>query len=268
MQKVFKIWLAFSLIILLLVTTASLLGIFNSVTYSKETINWAMQGRGQDVGNIIAVICFSFSIYYLKKGSVKAYFIWLGTLIYFIYAYIIYAFFIHFNYLFLIYVSILGLSLYSLVGGLMQQNLSNLYKVFSKNLSTKFPGILLIVVGVMFALLWLSAIIPSLISGSTPQDLLTTGLWVNPIHVIDLAFVLPGMILSGVLLLKKNYLGYVFTAPWLMFSMLMGTSIVTTMILQLGSGDMSVIPPAVMISMIVFLSLASLIRYLREVTVY
>ena len=58
--------------------------------------------------------------YFVNKGSVKAFLVWSGVLLYLIYAYVIYAFDVHFNSLFLVYVAILGLSFYALVGSVIQ----------------------------------------------------------------------------------------------------------------------------------------------------
>jgi hypothetical protein len=245
----------------LLVATASLLGIFDPVVYSKETANWAMQAVGQDVGNLLAVPTVLISTYMLQQRSLYAYFIWLGTLLYFIYAYLIYAFFIHFNYLFLVYVAILGLSFYTLLGGLLEQNISHVMKPLV-NRNIKSASIVLILIGVLFGFLWLSEIIPALLSGQAPLSTVTAGLWVNPIHVIDLALVLPSMILTGIFLWRKKLMGYLFAAPWLTFSILMGSSIVATMIMEVMNGNFRAIVPLIMVGIIVLVSLLALYRFL------
>jgi hypothetical protein len=37
-----------------------------------------------------------------------------------------------------------------------------------------------------------------------PENLLTTGLPTNPVHVIDLAIILPGIFMTGIMLIKKQ----------------------------------------------------------------
>lgn len=248
-----------SMIISALVTAASLLGIFNPATYRFETANWTLQAIGQDMGNLIAVIVFVITTFYLSQKSSKAFFIWIGALFYFIYAYLIYSFFVHFNFFFLVYTAILGLCVYTTIGGLAKfiQNIK-----LNQNKYARFASLILIVTGVLFILLWLSEIIPALISGNQPASLKGTGLWVNPIHVIDLSVVLPGMVSTGVLLLKKNKWGYIFAAPWLTFSILMGISIIVTMILMLFQDNKTAIVPLMMVSLIVCLSIATLYHFL------
>lgn len=263
MAKISKHWVIFSYLISGLSGISSLLGIFTSSLYSQETANWALQAVGQDIGNLIAIVIFLFSTYFLSKNSIKAFFVWLGTLFYFIYAYLIYAFFIHFNYLFLVYVAVLGLSFYTLIGSLIEQNFNDLTKSFiSKH--QKSAGFLLIIIGSLFAILWLSEIIPALLSTSIPKSLLNTGLWVNPIQVIDLSIVLPAMIITGVLLIRKKILGHLFSAPWLTFSFLMGSSIVSTIVMELISGNISAIVPLTMVGIITLSSAVVLGMYLKK----
>lgn len=248
-----KIWLVTSYLLAVLVSIASLSGIFNLKTYSLETANWALQAVGQDIGNLLSVVALIVSTFYLNKGSAKAFLIWTGTLLYFIYAFLIYAFFIHFNFLFLIYTAILGLSAYTLVLGLLNYDISKFLNKLDKK-SFKAAGITLLGIGLVFGLLWLSEIIPALFSGKLPSSVETAGLWVNPIHVIDLSLVLPGMILTGILLLRKKLMGYLFAVPWLTFSVLMGCCIVATLLMEFMQGKSEVLIPMVMVSAIVVAS--------------
>lgn len=73
------------------------------------------------------------AVYFVNKGSVKAFLVWSGVLLYLIYAYVIYAFDVHFNSLFLVYVAILGLSFYALIGSLLHLYLNQLQASFSAN---------------------------------------------------------------------------------------------------------------------------------------
>ena len=65
----------------------------------------------------------------------------------------------------------------------------------------------LIATGALFAGLWLSELVPALITGEVPASLTEAGLRVNPIHVIDLSMVLPGFILSGVAAMRNRQQG-------------------------------------------------------------
>lgn len=261
-MNISKTWLVTSIIIGALSLYASLSGLFQPLTYSRETANWILQALGQDVGNLLAIPALLISSYLLFKKSDKSFLIWLGVLIYFIYAYLVYAFFIHFNFLFLVYVTILGLSTYTLIGGLLQQDKS-LGHLSIK--SGKPAGFLLILIGILFGFLWLSEILSALLSQQDPKSIVIVGLWVNPIHVIDLSLVLPGMIITGVMLIRKKSLGYLFAAPWLTFSILMGSGIVANMVFEIMRGNNEAIVPLVLVGAVVAASLASLIHYVKQV---
>jgi len=249
-------------VIAILVTVASLLGLFTASPYVLETENWRLQAQGQDIGNLIGVVVLVISVLLARKGSFRAYLVWLGTLFYLLYAYIIYAVAVHFNSLFLIYVSILGLAIFTLIFALTRQQVA--FEA-TKVKAVKLASYTLIAIGVLFGLLWLGEIIPALISGDVPKSTQDAGLWVNPVYVIDLSTVIPGFFITGYLALKNKRTGKLFLAPWLMFSALMGGSIVAAMLLMLTKGYASTIPPMVMVSAVVLVSTVSLTKYLKTV---
>ena len=80
------------------------------------------------------------------------------------------------------------------------------------------------------------------------------GLIVNPVHVIDLALVLPAMIISGRWLQRGKRAGDWFGPSWLVFSVLMGLSIVATMLLELLRGNQEVLPVLILVGIVVLAS--------------
>lgn len=60
----------------------------------------------------------------------------------------------------------------------------------------------------LFALLWLSEIVPDLLAGAPSTSASQWNLPTNPVHVLDLAVFLPAAALSGVLLLRRHRWGY------------------------------------------------------------
>jgi hypothetical protein len=259
-----KVWIWLSVLIAFLVTITSLLGIFFKKTYSRETEAWAVQAIGQDCANLIVVIILLISTYHVAKKSLKAYLLWLGTFIYIIYAFSIYAFFIHFNFLFLAYVLIFGLSFYTPVGGLIGTDISNYSKIFLSNTKAKSVSVLLMAIGILFVLLWLSEIIPNILSDKIPDSLIKTGLWVNPVHVLDLAFLLPAMIITSVLLWRKKMLGFLLAVPLLVFSVTMGIGIIILFVISSKKGMPSSLPAGIIIGVIVFISTYFSYLFLKE----
>ena len=168
----------------LLVLLASASGIFLKSIYTKETPSWAFQGIGQDSVNLVAVIVLLITTYFVSKGSVKAFLVWSGVLLYLLYAYIIYAFDVHFNSLFLVYVAILGLSFYALVSSVMHMHLDSLKASFPATTPARAVSVFLLVLGMVFYLLWLREDIPALLTGQIPPSVTAANLPTNPVHVL------------------------------------------------------------------------------------
>ncbi len=260
-----KIWLWLSVCVSILVTITSLIGIFFERTYSRETEAWAVQAIGQDYANLAVVILLLVSTFYLSKNSLRAYFVWLGAYIYLVYAFVIYSFSVHFNFLFLAYIIILGASFYILVGGLLAVDKSILSASFLSNTKSKIVSVLLMTVAILFISLWLSEIVPNLFSNRIPTSLIETGLWVNPVHVLDLAFVLPGMIITSVLLWRRKLLGFLMAVPLMVFLVTMGLGIIAMFILSAIKGMNSSLSAGMIIGLIMLLCAYFSYLFLREV---
>lgn len=254
-----------SVIISILVVLASLAGLLFSGTYQFETENWRMQAQGQDIGNLFAVVILLGGAYGMSQKSFKSSLVWIGTLFYLLYAYLIYAVALHFGSFFLFYVAILGVVTYSLIFWFITNTIQKSTAVYPKARVLTFSAYVLIATGVLFALLWLSEIIPSLMSGVVPKSLSEAGLIINPVHVIDLSTVLPGMIVTGILALKARPTGLYFVVPWLVFAILMGTSVVAATVIIAIGGDMNAIAPMIIISGLVLVALAALYYFAKNI---
>lgn len=142
-----------SLAIAGLVALASLLGLFADWPYQFETENWALQARGQDVGNLLAVVVLLVATIRMRAGSVRAVQVWVGAQFYLLYAYLVYAFALHLGRLFLVYVAVLGLIAFSLIASLPA---ALRVPATGRVRARRFGGAVLIGTGALFALLWLA----------------------------------------------------------------------------------------------------------------
>src|SRR5262245_39053604 len=125
---------------------------------------------------------------------------------------------------------------------------------------------LLTTVGVVFALLWLSDISRALAQGTVPADVAEVGLPVNPIHVLDLAFALPGVILTGILLSKRSVYGLLFAVPCTTFLSTMGIAIVAMMGVMRTRGVPVSLEPVIAIGATTIVSAYLTYVYLRDIT--
>ena len=205
----------------LLMAWTSFEGLLMPSSYGHETENWRAQSMGQDFINLGFIIPFYLYTASFMHGR-KWYFplLWSGATLYFIYTYLIYCFDIHFNRLFVFYCLILCVHFYSL--------LYLLFLYWRQPLSVKtdsglrrITGLYFIVVSLLFYCLWLAEIIPASLDGSIPYSLEVVGLFTNPVEVLDLSFVLPGIMITGFLLLLKKPLGITLAPVLLTFLFLM-----------------------------------------------
>jgi hypothetical protein len=252
--------LIWSLVISVPVTLASVLGLVESSVYEEETKNWATQAKGQDLGNLLAVVTLLLSGHGYNNGSHRAALIWLGSLFYLVYAYVVYSMAVHFDQLFLVYVAVLGLSAYAVMFSVARLRITDV--AYPAPREGRFAGCTAVAIGVLFGALWLSELVPATLSGEVPPSVLEAGLWVNPVHVIDLAILLPALVIVGVQTLRRRPEGQFFVAPLLVFSVLMGTSIVSAMVVMTVDGFDDTLPPLVMVTLVVLVSLVAAWRYL------
>ncbi len=258
-----SLWL--TLIIAILVLIASITGLTFKSTYARETTPYAIQAIGQDIANLVSIVVLLIAVYFVFKGSFKAFLVWIGTLLTLVYAYVIYAFAAHFNSLFLVYVAILGLSFYTFFGSVLDQQLDRLRPHFVAITRARAVSIYLLLIAILFALLWLSQDIPAIVAGKAPQSVTEMGLLTNPVHVLDLGLYLPGMIITAVLLWRRRFLGYFFALPLLVFSILTGIGIIAIDVVT-GIRGMPTSPGIdLFIAAIIVVSLILSVFYGREV---
>ncbi len=201
-------WLWMTVPIAVLALAASLAGIFFDSVYARETENWAAQGVGQDIANLIAFPALLLFAWRAGRGSIRAYLGWLGVLVYSVYNFVIYAFDVRFNALFLVYVAVLGMSIYALIGGLAAIDARRLRGAFGPRTPVRSTAVVLIVIGACSYGLWLAGDLPAIIGGTVPPEVLDADVPTNPVHVLDMAVLLPAVLAAGILLTKRRPWGY------------------------------------------------------------
>lgn len=244
----------------------SLAGVVHPAIYARETANWAAQAVGQDwVDLLLAVPWLAITGLAASRGSRRGLLLLAGGLGYAVYELVIYAFSLRFNALFLVYCAALGLSIGSLVPILHDLLHADVARWFSEA-PVRGAGILLVLVGASFTLLWLAEIVPALAHGVVPASVTAAGVPTNPVHVLDLSLVLPAHVAGGLLLLRKHPLGYVAGPVLLAFGVLMAASIsgmVVVMFLRGIAASVSVAGAMAVLCVLSAIFLARLLRTLR-----
>jgi hypothetical protein len=187
--------------------------------------------------------------------------IWVGITFYYIYTFLIYCFDIRFNRLFLLYTLILGLTIYSLVFLLYAYR--NKFQVTKSNsLLSQLTGGYFIFIAVLFYGIWFSEIILANLLNTEPNNL--EQLPTNPVHVLDMCIVLPGIFISGILLIQKTELGYFLAPVILTFSLMMELTIGILLIIFSNHGQENNIGFICFIFCLAFISLALLFFNLKN----
>jgi hypothetical protein len=225
---------------------------------------WIVQARAQDLVDLIVVLpVLLASAWFAARGSRRAWLIWLGTLSYLVYAFAIYAFAVPQNRLFLGYVWAFGLSLWSLVGGAALTDWAGLAAGFSGRAPVRVvAGFLLLLAG-LFYLLWLAEELPAALSGQVPASVAELELLTNPVHVLDLAVMLPAMAMAGYLLARRRPLGYGAAALVLTNVLFQNIAIALLMAYSMYAGAPGAPGPIWLFVSLALVSLALLWRYLR-----
>jgi hypothetical protein len=259
-------WLWLSLPIAVLAMTGSIIGITaDDRIYGQETATWAAQAVGQDIANLVAFPVLLLLALLAGRGSLRAYLGWIGVLVYSVYTYAIYAFDVHFGPLFLVWVAVFGLSVYALIAGLASIDPALARRRFTDSTPVRTESALLLAVAAVFALLWLSEIVPPMLAGTVPEVLAETGLPTNPVHVLDLALFLPTTVLAGVLLAKRRAWGYVLAPVMLAALVLIGLGIVSLMATLAVRGLNTAPEVGVAIAVLVVFALVVVARFLRAI---
>ncbi len=240
-----------------LIAMMSLGGLLLPSAYAGEMENWEAQAIAQDWFDlVIAAPALLLAALWASRGSRRGRLVLGGLLLFAVYTLLIYAFAVHLNVLFLVYCSGLGLSVYGLISLARATEPAGVITWFSARTPCRAAGSFLIALGIAFGLLWLLQLVPAAITGREPAELEATGLLTNPIHVIDLSFILPLQILAGVLLWKQRPLGYVLAPVVLVFDVVMAASIGFLMVMmELRGVSSGGIPVAIAMTLVAMAAL-------------
>jgi len=185
--------------------------IYGRGIYFRDSVSVAAQGLASDfITLVIGVPILLVSAFYAYKGSYRFSLILLGTVGYFLYTYTSYVFLWFYNPLFILYVILMSLSFFTLVLLMMSFSLTHIKDHFKSHMPVKLFGIYQVIIGVLIGFLWLGKIAPTITQGGAPEGLEHYTTLV--IQGMDLGFVVPVAILSGLLLIKRKPMGYLLTS--------------------------------------------------------
>lgn len=212
-----------------------LVKIYGKGIYKYDSVTVASQAIAQDVVTLfLGIPLLIFSLILARRGLIKGRLLLAGTLGYFLYTYASYSFLSMYNPLFIVYVLLLSGSFFAFSLTMMSFDIANLSNYFNPKLPVRFIGGFLIILSVMIGLMWLGRIVPPLLNNSFPQGLEHYTTLV--IQALDIGFILPTGIISGVLILKRRAFGYLLSSVIIIKGITLLTAITAMIIGQALAG--------------------------------
>ncbi len=250
-----------------LAALTSIAGIALPSTYARETAAWAAQAIGGDWVNlfVFAPALVVTAVFTLKGSRISALLLG-GVLLYAAYTFVLFAFAVHFNRLFLVYCAELGLTFYALAGLLSDLRDLDVRSWFSDRAPVRLSGGLLVAIAVLFYFVWLSEDIPAIFAGTVPKSVTDVGLATNPVHVIDLALVLPALLIAAIALFRGRSFGYYFAPIALSFIVLLSIAIGAMVIALFRRGLAPDLTGAWLFAVLTAVSIGILWTFLRHLT--
>ncbi len=232
------VWLYLSILAALLAIAGSVVSLTVGSIYARLTPAFLPQALAQDVANLaLASPALLILPALALRGSLRAYLLWLGVLTFTVYNYIIYTYSLPFGSLYLVWIAVLGLCVYALLGGVAAVDHAAVAALFPNRRAVQVVAWAFVVVAIFFGFLWLSEDVPALLSGSTPQSVVDMGAPTNSVHINDLAFFLPAVVVTGLALLKRKSLAFTLAPAFLVFLILTGIPILITPVVQTVRGE-------------------------------
>lgn len=198
----------------LLMAVASLLGLLVGGLYTDGA--WAREAlRGGDLATlVIAVPLLVGSLVLSARGSLRAPVVWTAMLGYAIYNYAYYVFGAEFNDVFLLHIAILSMTIFALV--LLVPSLD--VAATAARLRTgaaRWVGAFLVLVGVGQGALWAFLLVRFALTGELLADIPVDGQ--HLVFALDLALLVPTLVLAGILLFQRRAVGLVMGAAVAVF---------------------------------------------------
>lgn len=156
----------------------------------------------------IPLLLISFVLY--LRGSLRGTVVFIGCLASFLYQYLLWTFDWAYNSLFLVYVALFSLNLWTLVLVLAGVDRAQIRAAIGERFPVRTVAGFSFAVGGLLLLKCLGEIVPGL--GSSTMPTAATGYYTLVDQALDLGLLTPFCVLTGVLLLKRDCLGYLLSS--------------------------------------------------------
>lgn len=207
--------------------------LYGSGIYKDDSLSAASQAIAQDgVTLFVGVPLLLISLLMSRRGRSRGRLLLAGLLGYFTYTYASYSFLAMYNALFLVYVMLFSAGLFAFI--LVFRSLERDGISFSPQLPARSIGSILLVIAFLIIMLWLGRIAGAWRQGNPPEGLEHYTTLV--IQALDLGVLLPLMVVTGALLIRRQPYGNLLASVVLVKAATLLTSISSMIIGMLRAG--------------------------------
>ncbi|MFW6384750.1 MAG: hypothetical protein ACOCY7_01305 [Halodesulfurarchaeum sp.] len=240
-------------IIVVISAVSSLLGLFWSDHYS-ESAELVTRLQAQDAVILaIGVPVLSIGLVRARRGSVRGTLVWLGSLAFTTYMWASYALTVPFDAFFLGYLLLFGLSLFTLLGGILNLDVDAVSNALDGRVSRRIYAGFLGFAAIGLAALWFSEIVVAVLAGTDPAVIEAFGPQAVGTYIIDLGVVVPSLAIAAGWLWQRRPWGYAVTGVLLVFAGLLAPAITAITVVDVQQGlslstasiVASIVPPLV-----------------------
>ena len=196
-------------IVALIMCVVSVVGIlFGNDMYPASQVS---SNSGTDALNlVIALPTLLGSMWFARRGSLIGLLIWPGALFYILYVYTFYILGVPFSLLFLPYIALITLSAYTIIGLIASIDGESVRQRLAGNVPERINAGMFILISTLFFVVDIVLILNALFSHTLVSST-SYASWVT-----DFTIQLPALLVVGILLWRRETLGYV-AAPGLLF---------------------------------------------------
>lgn len=130
----------------------------------------------------------------------------------------------------------MGLSVFTLVSGVISTRATEFQRAVDDRLSERIYGGFLAIAAVGLAVMWLSDLVPALMTGETPAGIVQLGPEAAHTYVLDLGILVPCLAISAAWMLQKRPWGYVVAGVMLVFTALVAPTLTAITVVDLLEG--------------------------------
>lgn len=263
-RRQWHVWTTGAILVLSVVTALS--GLFRPEHYA-DPAGMVLLWRVQDLTILIAgVPVLAIGLWYTRRGSLRGRVLWLGGLAYMTYMWVHVVLQVAFNVFFLVYVALFSLSLFTLVSGLVTTDPETARRALAGRVSpTTYAGFLLVIAAGL-TLLWLSDLIPALLTGTAPPNVDEGGQQVLVTHFVDLSVVVPSLSIAAVWLYQRRPWGYLLAGVCLVLGATLAVTIAAMTVVVASGVALSVSPLALAFTALpILVAAAAAIKYVGAI---